>query len=278
MCNRCCANCLYACGVRKGPAGMLVCASCPEAPGDLTRVQAKGCCPRFRAKPKPVVRLKPPQPPDEKTKFIPLTRGKFAMVDAADFEWLSQYKWHAIKVAGKYYACCRINGRTTLMHRLIMDPPPGMVVDHRDGQSLDNHRCNLRVCTQQQNVWNSRPCGARSGFKGVTPHRNKWSAKLKYKGRVYRLGDYDDPVEAARARDRMAVKLLGEYAWLNLPDESPGGAIDVKNTVRGRSGATTRRPVRRRGSAGRESQGRKKRKTTHPGRDDLVAQPPPAVS
>jgi hypothetical protein len=130
MCDRTCGNCVYACGVRKGPKGMLVCANCPEAPGDLTRVQPKGTCPLFRDKPKPVVRPELPEPPDEYTKLIPLTRNKYAMVDPADYEWLKDYKWHAIKVAGKYYACRKEGGKSILMHREIMKPPEGKVVDH----------------------------------------------------------------------------------------------------------------------------------------------------
>jgi len=249
MCNRSCANCVYACGVRNGPPEMLVCANCPEAPGDLTQVQGDGCCPRFRAKPQPVVRLEPPAPPDDKTKLIPLTQGKFAMVDPADFEWLKDFKWHAIKVSSNYYACRKVGGKSILMHREIMQPPEGMVVDHKNHQSLDNHRCNLRVCTQQENVCNSRPCGAKSGFKGVSPHRNKWSSKLKYKGKTYRMGDFDDPVEAARARDRKAHELCSEYAWFNLPEEVHGRVIDLKGAAHGRSGATARMQVLRRRSS-----------------------------
>lgn len=134
------------------------------------------------------------------------------------------------------------------MHREIMKPPKGMVVDHRNHEGLDNHRHNLRVCTQQENVWNSRPCGSRSGFKGVTPHWDKWAAKLKYKGKTYRLGDYDDPVAAARARDRKAHELCSEYAWFNLPGEIHGRIIDLKGTAHGQSGAAARLQVRRRGA------------------------------
>lgn len=248
MCDRTCANCVYACGVRKGPAGMLVCANCPDAPGDLTQVQGSGTCPSFRTKPKPVVRPVLPEPPDEHTKLIPLTRNKFAMVDPADYEWLKDYKWHAIKVAGNYYACRKEGGKSILMHREIMKPREGEVVDHKNHEGLDNHRHNLRNCTQQENVWNSRPCGARSGFKGVTPHRDKWAAKVKYKGKTYRLGDYDDPVEAARARDHKAHELCSEFAWFNLPQEMPGRIIELKGAAHGQSGATACLQVLRRGS------------------------------
>jgi hypothetical protein len=249
MCDRSCANCLYACGVRNGPAGMLVCANCPEAPGDLTQVQPDGVCPLFRAKPKPVLRPEVLQPPDPFTKVIPLTRGKVALVDPADYEWLKEYKWHAMKVGQNYYACRKEGGKSILMHREIMKAPAGKVVDHKNHQTLDNHQGNLRECTQQQNVWNSRPHNPKSGFKNVTPHRDKWAAKFKYKGKTYRLWDYDDPVEAARARDRKAHELCSEYAWFNLPGEVPGRVLDLSGTAHGQSGASASLQVRRRGSS-----------------------------
>ncbi len=248
MCDHTCAHCVYACRVRKGPAGMLVCANCPEAPGDLTRVQAGGSCPHFRARPKLVDRRDPPAPPDENTKLIPLTKGKFAMVDAADYEGLSQFKWHAIKVADNYYACRKKGSKSILMHRAIMQPPEGKVVDHKDHTTLNSHRCNLRICTQAQNRYNTRVFGKHTTFKGVRRRGNKWEAKLRCRGRWYNAGLFDDPVAAARARDRMARALYGEYAWLNLPHDLSGRIVDLQGTARSRSAATARLRVRRRGS------------------------------
>lgn len=242
MSKRCCGACVYACGVRRGPVGMLVCANCPDAPGELTQVAGDDCCPRFRAKRGPVVRLEPPAPPDELTRLIPLTRGKFAMVDAADYEWLSAYTWHALKVAGNFYACRKEKGKTILMHRQIMPPPPGKVVDHKNNNGLDDHRRNLRICTQQQNVCNSRPQRRKSGFKGVSRHRDKWAARIKYGGKQYCLGSFDTPLEAARARDRKARELMGEYAWLNRPQDA-GRIVSVKGIIRLRAHVTARLQV-----------------------------------
>jgi len=235
---------------------MLVCANCPDAPGDLTQVAADGYCRRFRGKPKPVVRLTPPDPPDEKTKLISLTQGKFAMVDAADYECLGQYRWHAMKVGPNYYACRHGGGKTILMHRQIMQPSAGMVVDHKNHNSLDNCRENLRICTQQQNVCNRRPSPNESGFRGVRRHRKKWNAFIKCRGITYRLGDFDDPAEAARARDRKAVELVGEYAWLNFPSEIRGRVVCFKGVLRVRSGAAGRLRVIRRGGRSGNRAGR----------------------
>ncbi len=232
MSKRCCEACTYACGVRRGPAEMRVCANCPDAPGELTQVAGDDCCPRFRAKRGPVIRLEPPEAPDQRTRLIPLTRGKFAMVDAADYEQLSKYKWHAIKVAGNFYACRKEGGKTILMHRQIMQAPPGKVVDHKNHNGLDDHRHNLRKCTQQQNVCNSRSKGGASGFRGVTRHRDKWSARVKHRGKQYYLGSFDDPLQAALARDRKARELAGEYAWLNRPDALAGRIICLQGIIR----------------------------------------------
>jgi len=107
------------------------------------------------------------------------------------------------------------------MHRFIMDPPEGMVVDHRNGNRLDNRRSNLRVCTQKQNTHNSRPKGKSSRFKGVCydKARGQWMAPVRSPdGKDIHTGRFDDEVEAAKAHDRLARELHGEFAYLNFPD------------------------------------------------------------
>jgi len=235
MDERCCGNCKFALPGHDLPAGTFVCVSHPEAPGEPKLVPCQGCCRRFAAQPKPVDRPEVVQPEDGKTKLIPLTRGKVAMVDAADFEWLSRFKWHAVKAGSNYYACRKEGGKDILMHRQIMQPPEGMVVDHKEPPTLNNHRENLRVCTQAQNRYNTRHFGRQSEFKGVRPHGDKWEGRINHKGVKYRLGLYDDPAEAARARDRKAAELCGEYAWLNFPNEIKGRIIFLKGTIRLRS-------------------------------------------
>jgi hypothetical protein len=202
------------------PEGTFFCANHPDALGEPKLVHCRQCCcGRFEAKPKPVDRPEVTQPADGKTKLIPLTKGKVALVDAADFERLRRFKWHAIKVGPNYYACRKENGRSILMHREIMQPPEGMVVDHAKYNSLNNKRENLRVCTQAQNRYNTRHYGRKCPYKGVTPRGDQWEGQIKHKGVTHRLGLYDNPAEAARARDRKAIELFGEYAWLNFPDE-----------------------------------------------------------
>ena len=198
-----------------------ICANHPDSPGRLREVPLTGPCPNFRPKRQPPVRLEPPAPPNEDVCYIALTRGKFAMVDREDFERLNRYRWNAFRSGGKLYARRSVPGGTILMHREIMQPPPGMVVDHVTGHGLNNSKRNLRVCTPRQNEHNKPPRGRKSRFKGVYRRRNKWYAAIKYKGVPYYLGTFDDEVEAARARDRKAYELQGPYAYLNFPEDYP---------------------------------------------------------
>jgi hypothetical protein len=231
-----CAHCVCATMVWDGQAGgcsgcgsqILVCANYPGRPGQLTRVRSgqptepgfEGPCRNFRAKPKPAVRRTPPEPPDPSVRYIPLTKGKFAIVDAEDYEWLSRYKWHAMGGSNPY-ACRKKNGRTILMHRMILKPPPGMVVDHINGNGLDNRKCNLRICTHAQNMRNRPAVGGTSTFKGVRwdTKSHKWLATICLNYRCICIGYFDDEIEAARAYDRKAAELFGPFAYLNFPDD-----------------------------------------------------------
>jgi hypothetical protein len=197
-----------------------MCANHLDTPGQLREVPGRPCR-NFRAKPR-LEGVVPPLPPNSNARYIPLTRRLHALVDQEDYEWLMRYQWHASPNSrtGTFYARRHHRGHTILMHRLIVQAPKGTVVDHINGNGLDNRRCNLRLCTRQQNARNRRPqAKAGSRFLGVYPHGTRWMAKV---GRHY-LGLFDDEVEAAQARDRKALELFGEYAWLNFPPESPEG-------------------------------------------------------
>jgi len=105
-----------------------------------------------------------------------------------------------------------------------MPPPPGKMVDHFDHNKLDNCRANLRICTPRENTYNRRKtAGASSRFKGVSRSRGhrKWHVELWSRGKKVFAGSFKDEVEAARAYDRKAVELFGEYAHLNFPEEWP---------------------------------------------------------
>ena len=207
---------------------LLTCFNHVDHPGQPWQVGPDRTCRNFRFKRRPVVRLEPPEPTDDRLRYIALTQGKFAIVDAANYEWLNQYKWTAMKAGTMWYARRHSKGKSYLMHREIMQPPPGMVVDHSDHNGLNNLESNLRVCTPTQNQRNCRPIGGSSSYKGVSydkEHR-KWEAGITVKGKRIHIGLFDTEIEAARAYDRKARELFGEYAYLNFPDETQAEGID----------------------------------------------------
>lgn len=163
-------------------------------------------------------------PTQSQIKTIPLTHGKVAIVDASDYEWLSQWNWYTRLNGHKFYAERMVGGRKNqrqiYMHRLILNAPSGVQVDHIDGDGLNNTRANLRFATAQQNGWNRpAPRTNTSGYKGVhwVKKDKKWTATIRINGKTYGLGYHDSPEEAAHAYDRAARELHGEFAFCNFP-------------------------------------------------------------
>lgn len=216
----CCYNCVFAFLDREHTlecyhAGILnwpACANHPQSYGRMRRTPERGMCPNYRPK--------PPVPQGESVKQIALGDGYYAYVDAADFEWLSQWTW---SMRGGY--AVRMQKRTPVyMHRAIMKPPKGMIVDHKNRNKLDNTRDNLRNATHRQNAGNrSKKRGTYSRFAGVGYNKEygKCFAQVYYNGERFFLGYHGDESEAARAHDYKAVELLGEFARVNFPDEWP---------------------------------------------------------
>lgn len=151
-------------------------------------------------------------------KTIPLTQGKHAIVDDSDYDWLVTRKWHMhSRYAGRWEVGS--GGRTLfMMHRAITNCPSGMVVDHINGDPLDNRRCNLRVCTTAENNANQVGWGT-TGYRGVRI-RGAWYYSQVYKaGKFQGLGTYRTKEEAAVAYDRAALYVWGDAAHrkLNYP-------------------------------------------------------------
>jgi hypothetical protein len=186
----------------------------------MQEVFPHGTCRNFRAGRQPTPRGRSWRCPDGEVAYIGLTKGKVAIVDAADFAWLSRYRWSAYQSGRTFYARRRQGDRIVLMHRQIMQPLPGFVVDHIDGNGLNNRHSNLRICTPQQNAYNTRPAADKPRFKGVTPCGHLWWASVWHDGREHELGLFDDEIEAALARDQKALELQGEFAYLNFPRRS----------------------------------------------------------
>ena len=223
MKKRCCENCTYAGTIREGERILCICSNTPEAPGQTVVVSPDGACPQSRAKHARSRKSPPRESDDPWVRFIPLTQGLYATVDASDYGWLSLHNWCAKKDGNTYYAMRRRNGKIVYMHQEIMLPAEGYLVDHISGHGGDNRRSNLRICTRGQNNRNRRkqktPCT--SAYKGVRRDKTtgRCCARIRHKGEAIYLGTYDNEVEAARAYDRAAVKFHGRYARLNLPEE-----------------------------------------------------------
>lgn len=181
-------------------------------------------------------------------KEIPVTKGDIAIVDDDDYEYLAQFKWY-LHDAG--YAVANIKGTKKYMHRLILSAKKGDVVDHVNHNPLDNRKENIRICTQRENMRNSRNYGGRSKYRGVTEYKRskyKWAAKIVVEEGTINIGYYHTEIEAAYAYDLAAKEYYGEFALLNnvkvknfIPYKSTRnksgvvGVLQVKKTGRWRA-------------------------------------------
>lgn len=149
-------------------------------------------------------------------KHIPLTQGKFALVDDEDYDALvSMGSWY---FNAQGYAAREDDRLGVRMHRLLLGASPSQEVDHVNGNKLDNRKSNLRFCSHAENGRNRGPnLNSRSGIKGVTwcKSTGSWSAEISKLGKKARLGRFSCPLEAADAYDQAALGLFGEFAWLN---------------------------------------------------------------
>lgn len=146
--------------------------------------------------------------------------GFTALVDDDDFDRISRHTWTAqhhgrAVYAVESYGCCGGAGRR--MHRMILDAPAGLHVDHHDGDGLNNTRANLRLATGRQNQGNRRKQAGTSRFKGVSMLRGRWRAVIKDCGTQRYLGSFASEAEAAHAYDEAARRIFGQFAAVNFP-------------------------------------------------------------
>lgn len=156
---------------------------------------------------------------------IELTQDKVALVDDSDFEHLNQFKWYAARNHyGGFIAqrrCdCWVGKQSHMirMHRQITSCPQRLQTDHRNHNTLDNHRSNLRICTNAQNAMNKNGYKNHTSiFKGVSWYKatKQWQAQIKFNQKNIYLGYFNLEIDAAKAYNQKAKELFGEFALLN---------------------------------------------------------------
>jgi DNA-dependent RNA polymerase auxiliary subunit epsilon len=153
---------------------------------------------------------------------IPLSQGFVALIDDEDYELVSKYKWHITTGKRAIYvtASTWVNKKQVniIMHRLIMNCPKGMEVDHINHEGLDNTRKNLRICTKSENQMNMNSNkNTTSKYKGIYWNKfsKSWLARIMLNQKSYNLGYFKCEEDAAIAYNKKAVEFFGEFAKLN---------------------------------------------------------------
>lgn len=155
-------------------------------------------------------------------RIIQLTQGFTTLVSDCDYEFLKSHKWHASnKKSGVFAQTTLPGGKSVLMHRYILSAEKGVIVDHINGNPLDNTRENLRLATAKENSRNHKARGS-SGYNGVKKIPYGWIAMIAPNGIEIALGTYPDAIKAAIAYNQAARIVYGEFARLNDVPDMPG--------------------------------------------------------
>lgn len=151
---------------------------------------------------------------------IPLTNDpRFLIVDDSDKELVSAWKWRAVNKGRRTYAVSTSDYK--IAHRIILDAPRGLEVDHRNGDGLDCRRQNIRLATKKENQHNrTSTAGSTSQYLGVSwdSERQRWAVQISIDGRSRRIGRYLNEEDAARAWDFAAKEIYGDWPRLNFPE------------------------------------------------------------
>lgn len=152
-----------------------------------------------------------------------MNHGHTAIIDNEEYAKVKNYKWYVAKDKNTYYVQAHIvlnDKKTTIkMHRIIMDAKRNQILDHIDGNGLNNQKINLRFCTNSENLRNAKKRNNTSSkYKGVAWNcvHKYWQANIYVNGKLKSLGIYRDEYKAAKAYDRAAKKYFGEFARPNF--------------------------------------------------------------
>ena len=156
-----------------------------------------------------------------------ILKGKVIHIDDEDMHILSKYNWYINSSDNiRYYVVAKVynKGKVTniKLHRILLNPPRNLYIDHINGNGLDNRKSNLRVCTNQQNQRNARKKRTASSiYKGVSfvKARSKFRAYIVVNNKQTGLGQFSNEIDAAKAYDQKAKELFGEFAYLNFPED-----------------------------------------------------------
>lgn len=172
-------------------------------------------------------------------KHIPLHgrhgKGRFAIVDDGLYEELMRVRWTIVNPDGTSYVRGEVEGKETYMHRYVAGAEKGQYVDHKNRDTLDNRRENLRVCSQSENGGNSKKHWGKGGKKSFSKYKgvryisrqckNHWYAQIQVNKEPIYLGVYLTEEAAARAYDEAARRYFGGFARLNFPRTGEMGAL-----------------------------------------------------
>jgi hypothetical protein len=156
-----------------------------------------------------------------------LGEGLYTIVDLSDYYLLGNFHWCAKRDRRNLYAVRFLNepdkqATIVSLHRIILNSPPNLLVDHKNGHTLDNRRENLRLATRSQNVHNKCKTQSKtsSKFIGVSfeKRRGRWDVRIRHEGKQIWIGTFDNEIDAAKAYDAAARKYHGEFARLNFPE------------------------------------------------------------
>ncbi|MGA2093555.1 MAG: AP2 domain-containing protein [Sedimentisphaerales bacterium] len=157
---------------------------------------------------------------------IYLGEETYAIVDVEDYYRYGKFQWCMGGTGKKCYAARGVRGadgklRVTFLHRLIMNAPKGKLVDHKNGNSLDDRRANMRLATRKQNMQNRQKTSTKTSSRYIGVYfdraRKKWVAEINYRKRRVFLGRFEAEEAAARTYDEAAKRYRKDFARLNFP-------------------------------------------------------------